>query len=142
MAEPGTPENPISIGAALARIAGRKPDAAAITCEDETLSWMQLHRQTNRMARGMAAAGMTFGDFVTIALPNSVAFVEACYAAWKLGAVPQPVSSRLPLAELNAIVELAATPIVVSDVAFESARPVIAAQALLEASDDDSDLAD
>ena len=30
---------------------------------------------------------------------DQVAFIEACYAAWKLGAVPQPVSSRLPLAE-------------------------------------------
>ncbi len=142
MAEPGTPENPISIGAALARIAGLKSDAPAITCEDETLSWSQLHRRTNRMARGMAAAGVKFGDFVTIALPNSVAFVEACYAAWKLGAVPQPVSSRLPLAELNAIVELAGTPIVVSDVAFESSKPVVSARALLEGSDDDSDLPD
>ncbi|HXC55388.1 MAG TPA: AMP-binding protein [Rhizomicrobium sp.] len=142
MAEPGTPEHPISIGAALARIAGQKPEAPAVTCEDVTLSWAQLHRRSNRMARGMAANGVKRGDFVTIALPNSVAFIEACYAAWKLGAVPQPVSSRLPLAELDAIVELAATPIVVSDAAFESARPVVPSAALLEAARDDSDLPD
>ncbi|HEY4940492.1 MAG TPA: AMP-binding protein [Rhizomicrobium sp.] len=142
MAEPGTPENPISIGAALARIAGQKPDAPAVTCEDTTLSWGELHRRTNRMARGMAARGVKHGDFVTIALPNSVAFIEACYAAWKLGAVPQPVSSRLPLAELNAIVELAQTPIVVSDVPFDSSKPVVPARALLDASRDESDLPD
>ena len=142
MAEPGTPENPISIGAALARVAEQKPNAPAITCEDVTLTWAELHKRTNRMARGMAARGVKLGDFVTIALPNSVAFIEACYAVWKLGACPQPVSSRLPLSELNAIVELAETPIVVSDVAFESSKPVVSARALLEASQDESDLPD
>ena len=137
-----TPENPISIGAALARIAGQKPNAFAVSCEDISLTWGELHRRSNRMARGMAAKGVKFGDFVTIALPNSVAFIEACYAAWKLGAVPQPVSSRLPLAELNAIVELAQTPIVVSNVPFESSKPVVSAGTLLEASGDESDLPD
>ncbi|MGZ5989093.1 MAG: AMP-binding protein [Rhizomicrobium sp.] len=142
MSQPGTPENPISIGAALARVAYEKPDAPAVTCEGVTLTWNELHRRTNRMARGMAAKGVKFGDFVTIALPNSIAFIEACYAAWKLGAVPQPVSSRLPLAELNAIVELAETPIVVSNVPFECERPVVSSSELLEASQDESDLPD
>jgi len=142
MAEPGTLENPISIAAALARVAAAKPDAPAVTCEDKTVTWRDLHRRSNRMARGMAANGVKFGDFVTIALPNSIAFIEACYAVWKLGAVPQPVSSRLPLAELNAIVELAKTPIVVSDVPFACERPVVSSQALLAAGKDDSDLPD
>jgi len=140
MSQAGT--SPISIAAALARVAGEKPDATAVTCEKHTVTWAELHRRTNRMARGMAANGVKQGDFVTIALPNSIAFIEACYAAWKLGAVPQPVSSRLPLAELNAIVELAETPIVVSDVAFESVKPVVSSQALLDASKDEGDLPD
>jgi len=114
----------------------------AVSCEDVALTWSQLHRRSNRMARGMAANGVRHGDFVTIALPNSVAFIEACYAAWKLGAVPQPVSSRLPLAELNAIVELAETPIVVSNVPFACAKPVVSSAALLDASKDESDLPD
>ncbi|HTP76937.1 MAG TPA: AMP-binding protein [Rhizomicrobium sp.] len=142
MSQPGTPENPISISAALARVAADKPDALAVTCEGQTLSWRELHRRTNRMARGMAAKGVKFGDFVTVALPNSIAFIEACYAAWKIGAVPQPVSSRLPLAELNAIVELAETPIVVSNVPFACERPVVSTDELLQASSDESDLPD
>jgi bile acid-coenzyme A ligase len=142
MSQPGTPENPISIGAALARVAAQKPNALAVTCDGTTVTWSELHRRTNRMARGMAAKGVKFGDFVTIALPNSVAFIEACYAAWKIGAVPQPVSSRLPLAELNAIVELAETPIVVSNVPFACERPVVSTNELLQASSDESDLPD
>ena len=44
---------------------------------------------------------------VTVALPNSTAWFVAFAACWKIGATPQPVSARLPVPELAAIVELA-----------------------------------
>src|SRR5579884_3648906 len=86
----------ISIGANLARHAREKPNAPAITVEGKTLSYSELDRRTNRMARGLLANGVKHGDFVTIALPNSLGFIEAEFAVWKVGAVPQPVSWRLP----------------------------------------------
>ena len=48
-----------------------------------------------------------------IALPNSVEFVAATVACWKIGATPQPVSSRLPKRELDEIVELASPQVIV-----------------------------
>jgi bile acid-coenzyme A ligase len=50
---------------------------------------------------------------VTIALPNSTGWFVAAAAAWKLGAIPQPVSARLPERELEAIVELADPSVVI-----------------------------
>lgn len=135
-----------SIPAALKRVASEKPNAVAVTCEgggrSEALSWGALHKNSNRMARALAAKGVKFGDFVTIALPNSLAFIEAAYAAWKLGAVPQPVSARLPKAELDAIAELADTPLVIGNAEIQCMRPVISAEALIAAGADDSDLPD
>lgn len=61
----------------------------------------------NRTARAIAEMGVTRGSYVTIGLPNSAAFYAAVLATWKLGAVPQPVSPRLPVREREAIVELA-----------------------------------
>ncbi len=136
-----TPEM-ISIGARLKEIVAQKPDAPAVTCQDATRTWAQLHRRSNRMARGMLAEGVKHGDFVTVALPNGIAFVEACYACWKIGAVPQPVSSRLPASELAAIIDLARSPIVVSDTPMTAPAPVVSTGALLAASDDDGDLPD
>ncbi len=132
----------ISIGARLKEIAAEKPDASAITAQDVTRTWAELHKRTNRMARGLLAKGVKPGDFVTIALPNGIAFVETCYACWKIGAVPQPVSSRLPASELAAIVELARTPIVVSDMPVAAPAPVVSSGELLAASDDERDLPD
>jgi bile acid-coenzyme A ligase len=132
----------ISIGARMQEIAAEKPNAPAITCQDVTLNWSQLHKRTNLIARGMLAKGVKFGDLVTIALPNGIGFVEACYACWKIGATPQPVSSRLPASELAAIIELANSPIVVANLPMQSPRPVVSAEDLLAASSDDSDLPD
>ena len=64
--------------------------------------------------------GVKAGDLVTVGLPNSVGFVEACYGIWKLGATPQPVSFRLPKGELQAIIDLAKAPLVVAE--FEHER--------------------
>ena len=67
----------------------------------------ELDLRTNRLARAYQLKGVKRNDFVTVALPNSIEFYEACVAIWKLGAIPQPVSYRLPEIELSAVVELA-----------------------------------
>ena len=132
----------ISLGAKLKQLATLKPDAPAVTCGSTTLSYDQFHRLSNRVARGLAAKGVKFADLVTIGLPNSVDFAVVCWGIWKLGATPQPVSFRLPLAELQAIMELANTPVVVADFKVEIDRPLLTLNDLLALSDDDSDLPD
>ena len=133
----------ISIGRNLARLAAEKPNAPALTVAGRTLTFAELHARTNRMARGLLAQGVKLGDFVTIALPNSIGFIEAEFACWKIGAVPQPVSWRLPEHEINAIIELANSPIVIGDAkTIRAGRPVVSPEALYAASTDASDLPD
>lgn len=132
----------ISLGAKLALHARFQPNAPAVSCGDQTLTYAELHRRTNRIARGLAELGVKFGDLVTVGLPNGVGFVEACYGIWKLGATPQPVSFRLPKSELEAIMELARTPIVIADFEHEIDRPLVGVAEILARSDDDSDLPD
>jgi bile acid-coenzyme A ligase len=97
----------ISYAQHLANHAARDPEHLAVTDEQRTLTRGELEQLANRMAREFAARGVGTGDFVTIALPNSVAFIATIVACWKLGATPQPVSSRLPTRELDEIVALA-----------------------------------
>jgi bile acid-coenzyme A ligase len=102
-----------SIGAAIQWLAERAPDAPCITHEGQTLTRRELDLRTNRLARAYAELGVKHDDLVTIALPNGLELYEAAVATWKLGATPQPVSSKLPAAERNAIVELARPALVV-----------------------------
>ncbi len=58
------------------------------------------------MARAYAERGVGVGDYVTMVLPNSIEWIQAAVACWKLGAVPQPLSARLPDAELQGLLDL------------------------------------
>jgi|HubBroStandDraft_1064217.scaffolds.fasta_scaffold00469_19 bile acid-coenzyme A ligase len=132
----------ISLGARLGQLAAARPGAIAVSCGDDRRSWGDLDRRSNRLARALAARGVGEGSFVTIALPNSIGFIEACFACWKLGATPQPVSSRLPKAEIDGIVALADPPLVIAgpELAVERTRADI--EQLLAESEDASPLPD
>ncbi|MGB8841415.1 MAG: AMP-binding protein, partial [Aliidongia sp.] len=132
----------ISLGARLGQLATARPDAIAITCGDERRSWSELDRRTNRLARALAARGVRENAYVTIALPNSIGFIEACFACWKLGATPQPVSARLPKAELDGVVALADPPLVIAGPEIAADRPRADVANLLAESDNDQPLPD
>jgi bile acid-coenzyme A ligase len=133
----------LSYSRAIADNASRQPDRIAITCGEQRITWAEFESRTNRLARAYAAMGVTKNSFVTIGLPNSIEFYEACVAAWKLGATPQPISYRLPDRERQAIVELADSSLVVgADPAAHPGRTVIEAGFEPDHSLDDSQLPD
>ena len=90
-------------GSVVTRLAAADPARAALVCGGETLSRAGLEARANRLARDFEARGVGPGDLVTLALPNSIGLVVGCVAAWKLGAVPNPLSHRLPAPEREKI---------------------------------------
>ncbi|MEZ4331707.1 MAG: AMP-binding protein [Myxococcota bacterium] len=97
----------LSFPAAYHRLVLAGPDRPAVVCAGETATRGQLERAAEARARAWLDLGVREGDSVAIALPNGIAFFECVFAAWKLGAVPIPLSHRLPEAEQRAIVALA-----------------------------------
>jgi len=97
----------------LAELTAADPSAPALTVDGVTLTRAELESRSNQWARALAEKGAVFGDFVTLALPNSVDYFLALIATWKVGAVPQPVSPVLPQAERQAIVDLADSRLVI-----------------------------
>ncbi len=111
----------MSYPAVLAMHARTHPDTVALVCDEQSITWAELDRRSTQLAHAFRARGVAHGSFVTIALPNGVPFVESCFAAWKLGASPQPISSRLPARERAAIIERAKPPLVVGVEAGDAA---------------------
>ena len=98
-----------------ARAGSRSPSA---TRTRRSPSPRSTGARTGWRARTQASASGP-ATLVTLALPNSIEFFAACLATWRLGATPQPVSSRLPERERRAIVELAQPALVVGAPAGE-----------------------
>lgn len=112
----------------MRRLAQADPDATALVCGDATLTRGELEAAANRLARVYAEHGVTSGDFVTLCLPNSLELLVAMLAAWKLGAVPNPVSSRLPELERRKILARAEPALVVGlDEGDADGRPTLPA---------------
>lgn len=115
-----------SYGRALAEVAARDPGKTALVCEDVSLTFGELERRSNRLARAYAERGVARGDRVSFCLPNGIELVLGCFATWKLGAVPNALSQQLPARERDAILEVAAPALVVGDASDQfdvKARP-------------------
>src|SRR6185503_17184547 len=95
--------------------AAADPDRPSLTVGDVSLTRAELVATSERVAERFAELGVGPGSWVTIALPNSVEFVQAALATWLLGGTPQPVSHRLPASERAAIVELANPALVIEE---------------------------
>lgn len=91
----------------LRQLAAADPDRIAVTCGADAISRAELVRRGEDLAVQFHAAGVGAGDMVTIAVPNSIEWFIAYVATWRLGAIPQPISARLPQREIEAILELA-----------------------------------
>ena len=86
----------VSYPARLRQLAAERPDAPAVTCGQSAVDRAELDDRSERLAVRLQALGVGVGDMVTIVLPNSIEWFVATVACWKVGAVPQPVSARLP----------------------------------------------
>ena len=95
-----------SYGRVLSVHAEHDPERVAFVHEGQETTHAALDAGSTRRARAFAKRGVGEGDFVTVALPNGLEFIESLFACWKLGATPQPISARLPKSERDAIIEL------------------------------------
>lgn len=77
-----------------------------MVCGEASITRGELERLSNQWAHVYLARGVELGRLVTIGLPNGIDFLVACVAAWKCGAIPNPISHRLPARERESILAL------------------------------------
>jgi malonyl-CoA/methylmalonyl-CoA synthetase len=65
------------------------------------ISYLQLHRDSNRIANTLSSLGVEQGDRVLLFLPKSVVWVTAHLALQKLGAVGVPLNPRFKQSEMS-----------------------------------------
>jgi bile acid-coenzyme A ligase len=93
----------------------KSPQAVALVHADGSLTWAELEARANQRTHRYRELGVAAGDFVTIALANGSALYECSFAIWKLGAIPNLVSPKLPAVEAAAILDLVRPSLIIAD---------------------------
>jgi len=88
------------------RVAGLVPDAPAIVSPAGTLSYAELEDRAARLAGALHRLGIRRGDRVGVYLYNRPEFLEAIYAAFKLGAIPVNMNFRYRARELAELIRI------------------------------------
>jgi acyl-CoA synthetase (AMP-forming)/AMP-acid ligase II len=97
-------ERPASIFESLIGACRARPQAEALVCGDERLSYARLAERAAAMAAGLATRGVRQGDRVALRLGNRVEFATALLGILHLGAIAVPVGTRLQKPEVEYIV--------------------------------------
>ncbi|MET7904633.1 AMP-binding protein [Streptomyces sp. NPDC005355] len=79
----------------------RDPGGQAIADDTATLTNAQFAEAVRRAAAALSGLGVGRGDVVAIMLPNTVEFITAMFAAWRLGAAVTPVNPSLTAVEVE-----------------------------------------
>jgi crotonobetaine/carnitine-CoA ligase len=98
---------PTNIGTLLDAAAAEHPERLAWNFfeSDETITYAELRRRVDRLARGLIAAGIERGMHVGVMLPNIAAFPTTWLALVRIGAVMVPMNIAYTPREIAYVVE-------------------------------------
>ncbi len=96
----------ISTLADLPQIQARRfPDTKALTFKEQSLSFLQLDRQSNRVANGLLAQGVKAHSHIALLAKDSLKNYEILFACAKINAVLVPINWRLAAPEVSYILQ-------------------------------------
>ncbi|MDQ1813356.1 (2,3-dihydroxybenzoyl)adenylate synthase [Massilia sp. CCM 9210] len=98
------------------------PDSIALVCGTRRWSYAELDRRADRFAAGLIRLGIAPRDRVVVQLPNVAEFFVACFALFRIGALPVfalPAHRRHEIGHLCAFTDAAAYLIADSDAGFD-----------------------
>jgi acyl-CoA synthetase (AMP-forming)/AMP-acid ligase II len=99
-------------------MAMREPGRVGLVDELGPLTWGDLHRRSNALARALADRGLGQGDSVAVMCRNHRGFVDACIAAAKLGADILLLNTAFAGPQLEDVLEREGPRVVIHDEEF------------------------
>jgi natural product biosynthesis luciferase-like monooxygenase protein len=94
--------------------AARTPNAAAVTCEDQSLSYDELNRRANQLARRLKSLGVGPDVLVGLCTERSVEMMVGLIAIHKAGGAYVPLDPSYPKDRIAYMVEDAKVPVLLT----------------------------
>ncbi|PTL75058.1 non-ribosomal peptide synthetase [Vitiosangium sp. GDMCC 1.1324] len=105
----------------------RQPEAAAVEYDGQRLTYAELNRRANQVARHLRRLGVTAGSRVGLCAGRSVEMVAATLGILKAGGAYVPLDPAYPQERLSFMVEDTAVPVVLVEPELVSKLPPMAA---------------
>ncbi len=105
------------------RQAARTPQAAAVAFRDREISYDDLNRRANRVARQLIAHGVGPDQMVGIFVERSIAMVVGLLGVLKAGAAYVPLDPAFPAERLTWMLEDTAAPVVLTQAHLTASLP-------------------
>lgn len=107
----------------IAAQAARTPQATALVCGSERLTYAEVEARAQRVARALRAAGVSRGTLVGLHLPRGPELAIGALAIWKAGGAYVPLDPSYPRERLALYLEDSAAPVVLTTTALADALP-------------------
>ncbi|MGW0769001.1 amino acid adenylation domain-containing protein [Streptomyces sp. NPDC002676] len=91
-----------------------RPDAEAVYCQGETLTYAQLDACANQLARKLKSLGVGRDVFVGVCLERSLDMVVAVLAVLKAGGAYVPIDPKLPADRMAFMIEDSGLPVLIT----------------------------
>ncbi|MGW0776400.1 amino acid adenylation domain-containing protein, partial [Streptomyces sp. NPDC002835] len=130
----------LSIPARFAEQVAAAPDAVALVFEGREVTYAELDRRANRLARRLLALGVRAEDRVAVLQPRSVELVVSVLAVLKAGGAYMPIDPRSPLERQAEMMADNGVVVLVTDVeGYEAARAATVVVGVDALPEDDTD---
>ena len=110
----------------LTEAAAWQPQRPAVASDGCLLTYQELDRLSNKVARALLRLGVAPGDRVGILAPKSAAAVVGLYGALKAGACYVPLDPKAPAGRLSHILRDSGAAVIVADAARTSQAATLA----------------
>ncbi|MBU6271105.1 MAG: AMP-binding protein [Betaproteobacteria bacterium] len=115
----------LTVGELLAEQVLRTPERRAVDDGHRALSYRELDQRVNRLANALASLGVCRGERVAILAENRIEYLEATFAAARLGAILCALNWRLARDELAHCVGLVSPRVMLVSPRFAAALAAI-----------------
>jgi amino acid adenylation domain-containing protein len=120
----------VSLHELFERQAVSTPDALAVVCGDERLTYAELNARANRLARRLRAMGVGVETPVALCVGRSVKMIVGALGVLKAGGAYVPLDPRYPQDRLRFMLTETAAPVVLTERRLRDSLPQQGAQVI------------